>query len=262
MRAASCKDDPDSEAFCAKKCNTVEKCAKKRKCNSKCPKTCDACQILPPTCPPPSTCPPPPTCPPSPTPTICSTNPNFPEAPQDGWTVIQRRGDFGRPADYFLKNWDEYKNGFGDPEEDFWLGLEKIHRLGVGRRQDLLIELEDFEGGWASVIIYDFQVGDESSAYTVTYSGLDSNLYGHTGRSFPPNGTKFSTFDNDNDSCSCNCAQSYSGAWWYTACHSSNLNGLYLRGPHCSYADGVEWYNFRGHHYSLKSTVMKVRCST
>ena len=39
-----------------------------------------------------------------------------------GWTIIQRRGDFGRPKDYFLRNWLDYKDGFGDPAEDFWLG--------------------------------------------------------------------------------------------------------------------------------------------
>ena len=45
-----------------------------------------------------------------------------------GWTVIQRRGDYGNPQDYFLRNWTEYKSGFGDLREDFWLGLEKIHQ--------------------------------------------------------------------------------------------------------------------------------------
>ena len=34
-----------------------------------------------------------------------------------GWTVLQRRGDFGKPKNYFLKKWDEYKEGFGDPKE-------------------------------------------------------------------------------------------------------------------------------------------------
>ena len=34
-----------------------------------------------------------------------------------GWTVLQRRGDFGHPKDYFLKNWEEYKFGFGEPNE-------------------------------------------------------------------------------------------------------------------------------------------------
>ena len=34
-----------------------------------------------------------------------------------GWTVLQRRGDFGNPKDYFLKKWAEYKTGFGNPEQ-------------------------------------------------------------------------------------------------------------------------------------------------
>ena len=34
----------------------------------------------------------------------------------DGWTVIQSRGQFGNPKDYFsIKKWEEYKNGFGEP---------------------------------------------------------------------------------------------------------------------------------------------------
>ena len=33
----------------------------------------------------------------------------------DGWTVIQSRGQFGNPQEYFLRNWDEYERGFGEP---------------------------------------------------------------------------------------------------------------------------------------------------
>ena len=36
----------------------------------------------------------------------------------EGWTVIQSRGQFGNPIDYFNRNWDEYVNGFGEPGED------------------------------------------------------------------------------------------------------------------------------------------------
>ena len=74
------------------------------------------------------------------------------------------------------------------------------------------------------------------------------------------NGMKFTTKDVDNDRHSTDqCAQKFKGAWWYTACHSSNLNGQYLAGPHTSYADGVNWYHFKQHHYSLKTSEMKVR---
>ncbi len=31
----------------------------------------------------------------------------------DGWTVIQSRGQFGNPIDYFVRKWNSYLNGFG-----------------------------------------------------------------------------------------------------------------------------------------------------
>ena len=70
---------------------------------------------------------------------------------------------------------------------------------------------------------------------------------------------QFSTKDNDNDRKSYSCAERYKGAWWYNACHESNLNGLYLNGSQSSYADGVNWGSFKGHRYSLKRTEMKVK---
>ena len=72
-------------------------------------------------------------------------------------------------------------------------------------------------------------------------------------------GMEFTTKDSDNDKYSGNCAILYKGAWWYNGCHSSNLNGIYHHGQHSSYADGINWYTWKGHYYSLKSTSMKIR---
>ena len=33
----------------------------------------------------------------------------------DLWTVIQSRGQFGNPEDYFYRGWHEYEQGFGVP---------------------------------------------------------------------------------------------------------------------------------------------------
>ena len=73
-------------------------------------------------------------------------------------------------------------------------------------------------------------------------------------------GAAFSTYDRDNDFTSKqNCAERYDGAWWYSKCHHSNLNGLYLNGSHASEANGINWKDWLGHQYSLKATEMKIR---
>ena len=73
---------------------------------------------------------------------------------------------------------------------------------------------------------------------------------------------KFSTKDRDNDmhlDPTYNCAVTYNGAWRYNRCHRSNLNGLYLGGPYSSYANGVNWQQWKGYKFSLKFSEMKIR---
>ena len=73
------------------------------------------------------------------------------------------------------------------------------------------------------------------------------------------NGMRFSTFDSDHDTVTGeNCAAKFRGAWWYSNCHDSNLNGLYLAGHHTSFADGINWETWHGNYYSLKSSEMKI----
>ncbi|KDR12467.1 Techylectin-5B [Zootermopsis nevadensis] len=68
------------------------------------------------------------------------------EVAEGGWTVIQRRDDFGEPRENFNRDWADYKNGFGDPAKEFWLGNENIYMLTNNEDTMLRVELEDFEG--------------------------------------------------------------------------------------------------------------------
>jgi hypothetical protein len=41
--------------------------------------------------------------------------------------------------------------------------------------------------------------------------------------------------------------------------HIANLNGLYLNGTYTEYAVGMDWYPWKGHHYSFMKTKMMMR---
>ncbi|XP_052072942.1 ficolin-2-like [Mytilus californianus] len=171
-----------------------------------------------------------------------------------GWTVIQRRLDGSTD---FYRGWAAYEEGFGNLTHNFWLGNAKIHTIVATGNYHLRVDLEDFEGttAWAKYI--KFYIGDATTNYKLEVSGYEGNagdsLTFHTGN-------MFSTYDRDNDKyANVSCAVRFKGAWWYLACHQSNLNGAYLSGGMGSYADGVIWEKWKGYHYSLKSTKLMIK---
>ncbi|KAL9982378.1 hypothetical protein ACROYT_G004411 [Oculina patagonica] len=174
-----------------------------------------------------------------------------------GWTVFQKR--LNGSVDFYL-GWKSYKNGFGDLNGEFWLGNDNLHRLTAADDVMLRVDLEDFDDAIKYAEYTTFKVADEGDKYRLLiggYSGTAGDMMYETSQS--ANGMQFSTKDNDNDPAGGSCAVAYKGAWWYRTCHASNLNGLYHGGQHSSHADGVNWYSFRGHYYSLKRTEMKLR---
>ena len=167
-----------------------------------------------------------------------------------GWTVFQRRKDGSVD---FYRNWVDYEEGFGDLNGEFWLGLSKIHRLTQdGTDYTLRVDLEDFENETRYAKYSTFNIGDNTTDYTITvggYSGdAEDSLAYHNGR-------KFTTKDRDNDQYFLNCAVRFNGAWWYHDCYYSNLNGVYLNKIN---PKGVNWRYFRDLH-SLKFTEMKLK---
>ncbi|KFB48051.1 AGAP004917-PA-like protein [Anopheles sinensis] len=135
-----------------------------------------------------------------------------------GWTVIQQR--FDGSVDFY-RGWQEYKNGFGSLEGEFWLGLDRIHQLTASKPNELVVLLEDFDGNKTYARYERFSIGDESQKYSVAnidgYSGTAGNSMSGI------KGVPFTTLDSDNDTWEKNCAVHFTGAWWYTACHSRLL---------------------------------------
>nr|XP_039263490.1 microfibril-associated glycoprotein 4-like [Styela clava] len=171
-----------------------------------------------------------------------------------GWMIFQRRTSGSTD---FYRTWNEYVNGFGNKADEYWLGLKNLHHLTRDNDYELRIDLEDWEGNKKYAKYSNFKIGGPKTKYTLAVAGYTGDagdsLSGH-------NGLRFTTKDQDNDSNSANCAVSFKGAWWYSSCHSSNLNGHYFKGGvHKSYADGVEWSPWKGQYYSLKITEMKIR---
>jgi len=171
------------------------------------------------------------------------------------WTVFQRRMD---GTVNFYRPWDHYKAGFGDVDGEYWLGLENIYFLTVRRRYEIRVDMEDFSGNRAFAQYGSFHIDPEDSGYKLTVAGFrdggaGDSLSGH-------NGYRFSTLDREHDTWSGNCAREFQGAFWYSACHSSNPNGRYMWGAESRhYAQGVNWASWKGYHYSLKYIDMKFR---
>ena len=94
-----------------------------------------------------------------------------------GWTIFQRRVD---GSEDFYRNWTDYKTGFGNLSGEFWLGLDKIHRLSASGQNVLRVDLESFENETAYAIYESFSVGDESEVYILNvgnYSGTNKYSY-------------------------------------------------------------------------------------
>ncbi|XP_040899028.1 tenascin isoform X3 [Toxotes jaculatrix] len=168
-----------------------------------------------------------------------------------GWIVFLRRQS-GKLE--FFRNWKNYTAGFGDMNDEFWLGLSNLHKITTGGQYELRVDLSD--KGETAYAQYDkFSVSEPRTRYKVHvggYSGTagDSMTYHH--------GRPFSTYDHDNDIAVTNCALSYKGAFWYKNCHRVNLMGRYGDNSH---SKGVNWFHWKGHEHSIEFAEMKIRPS-
>uniref|UniRef100_A0A182YLH9 Fibrinogen C-terminal domain-containing protein n=1 Tax=Anopheles stephensi TaxID=30069 RepID=A0A182YLH9_ANOST len=173
-----------------------------------------------------------------------------------GWTVIQRRTN-GKTN--FTRSYSEYRDGFGHPEQEFWIGLTRLNRITAAAQYELAILMDAFDGTSATVRYASFKVSDETDGFRLATLG---GFTGSTGNSMSTLvGKTFSTFDRDTDSsATVNCANVWKGGWWLNGCGDSNLNGFYAGAtPTATPRTSMVWTSFKGASQSLKSTIMLIR---
>ncbi|XP_062134155.1 fibrinogen C domain-containing protein 1-A-like [Drosophila sulfurigaster albostrigata] len=131
----------------------------------------------------------------------------------ENWLVIIHRVFNGEES--FNRDWATYREGFGSMQSEFFLGLEKIHRLTSSRRHELYVHLVAKDGSIYTARYDDFKISDEDSGYILNLGKWNAHdpitLSYHEGM-------KFTTFDRDNDMRGFNCASLTKYGWWHKAC--------------------------------------------
>jgi len=178
--------------------------------------------------------------------------------PGGGWTVLQKR--FDGSVRFSNRTWVEYQNGFGTVSGEYWLGLDRIHRLAKNP-VTLRFDLGAPDGRTRFAVYQGFTVAGADQKYQMT-SGTYTD--GDAGDSFSfESGSKFSTVDQDNDKFKKgHCAKTFKSGWWHAVCHKASLNGLYLNGSDTDpahYAAGITWHSWTGYKYFLTKSEMKIR---
>ena len=172
-----------------------------------------------------------------------------------GWTVVQRRYN---GIVNFYTNWNDYENGFGSLTGEYWLGLEKLHRLTANGDWTLRIELEDYYGNATYAEYTNFSIGDASTYYRLSF-GEYRGIAGDSLQYYAD--AAFSTYDQDHDRGSSNCAALYQTAMWFGDCNpNGNLNGPYKGSPTTGTWKAMTWGTWKSTE-ALKKSEMKIRRS-
>ena len=150
---------------------------------------------------------------------LCDT-----ETEGGGWVIFQRRNSTSVP---FTVNWQDYAQGFGDLQDNFWLGLTNVHNLCNSSNQCQL-RLDITTNTSFAYAQYDtFYISGEQDLFRLhvdRYSGTAPDNMLNTTLNFIENGMAFTTQDRDNDLAWYNCAEKFQSGWWFNYCYVGNLN--------------------------------------
>ena len=90
-----------------------------------------------------------------------------------GWTVFQKRQDGS--IDFFHA-WDAYKRGFGNLSGEFWLGLDKIHRLTANSSNKLRLDFKYNHGNTAFAEYTSVTVASDRAKYQLSLGNYSDQL--------------------------------------------------------------------------------------
>ena len=120
-------------------------------------------------------------------------------------------------AAYFFRDWENYMNGCGQLQNEFWLGNENIFTIccqGLSPKgNELRIDMINKQNVKKYTKCDYFNIGNIVTRYQLSIKGF-------TGTVFPDalhfhNRKKFSTYGNDNDEENGNCARKFFAGWWF-----------------------------------------------
>ena len=140
-----------------------------------------------------------------------------------GWIVIQRNRKNSQLS--FNKNWREYEDGFGDVNDDFWVGLKLMNTLTQYGQWEMRVDFQKNDKSWSYLHYNQFSVGSVSDKYRLKVAGYTGGSGDYfTAGNEPANNAQFTTYDNDNDVHGDNCAILVNSGWWYYRCYDIHPN--------------------------------------
>lgn len=92
--------------------------------------------------------------------------------------VFQRRQD---DTQSFYQNWVSYRDGFGDLNNNFWLGNEKLYHLTKQKAYELRLDITTSDGTPLYAEYTEFEIESESTNYTMNKLGARSTTAGSAG---------------------------------------------------------------------------------